>query len=89
MHARQLLFGDLRRFDFLQPVQYLRGHELVADGDQALRAFRVAHAHIVLQTVRVGDVGGEPRALQAIFQPGQHVRFLVAYNGRGICDIDK
>ncbi|MNT34081.1 hypothetical protein D3C72_1700380 [compost metagenome] len=78
VHAGQLLFAHQWRLHFLQAVKQLRRHQLVLDGDQALRAFRVAATHIVLQAVGVADKGGESTAGQVRFEPGEHARFLVA-----------
>ena len=63
MNPGQLLLGHLRCFDFMQAVVDLRGHQLIPDGNQPLRAFRVAYPHIVLQADGMGDVGSESISL--------------------------
>ena len=58
MHARKLFVARERRFVPDEKLLDARSDELVLDCAEALRAFRVAAPHVVLEAIRVRDESG-------------------------------
>src|SRR5688500_594220 len=58
MHARELIVARERCFMPDEKLLDARGDELILDCAEALRAFRVAAPHVVLEAIRVRDESG-------------------------------
>jgi hypothetical protein len=58
MNAQQLIHLGQRCVVELQVNVEARRNQAIADGTKAIRTFRMMSAHVVLQTVAMGNEGG-------------------------------